>query len=167
MKKLLLIILYVTLFNNNLLAQTNYKIHTIFIYKFTQYIQWSNHQDDFVIGVIGNSPIITELQSLTNTKKVGNKNIVVKKITKSSDINNVNLIFLSESSSKDITTLLTKISNKEILIVSESNGLAKKGSGINFIIQDDKLKFELNKKNIEKQGLKVSGDLIKLAILIN
>jgi hypothetical protein len=117
-------------------AQVNYKIHSLFMYKFTQYIEWPANSGDFVIGVIGNSPIISELESIAATKKVDTRNIAAK------------------------------LQGKPILLVSESPGAAKKGSGINFVIVDDKMKFELNKAAVEKQGLKVSGDLAKLAIVV-
>jgi hypothetical protein len=45
--------------------------------------------------------------------------------------------------------------------------MAKEGSDINFILVDGKLKYEMNKSSLEKSGLKVMPDLVKLAILVN
>ncbi|MCS6823699.1 MAG: YfiR family protein [Cytophagaceae bacterium] len=150
------------------IAQVNYKMHSLFIYKFTQYIEWpaSASSGDFVIGVVGNSPIISELEALASSKKVGTRNIVVKKLTSSSDPNGCHILFISESQSAHIGTLAGKLTNSPVLILSESEGGAKKGAGINFIIVDDKMKFELNKSAIEKRGLKISADLVKLAIVV-
>ena len=39
---------------------------------------------------------------------------------------------------------------KNTLIITEKPGLAKQGSGINFVIENNKQKFEMNKTNIEK-----------------
>ncbi len=55
---------------------------------------------------------------------------------------------------------------KGTLIVTEKSGLAAQGAAINFIIVDNKLKFEANTKSINKADLKVSSQLLKLAILI-
>ncbi len=147
-------------------AQVNYKIHSLFIYKFTQYIEWPSKSGDFVIGVVGNSPIISELEAIAATKKVDTRNIVVKKMAASADFGECQMVFVSEGQSATIGTIAGKLQGKPVLLVSESPGAAKKGSGINFVIVDDKMKFELNKAAVEKQGLKVSGDLTKLAIVV-
>ncbi len=147
-------------------GQVNYKIHSLFMYKFTQYIEWPAGGGDFVIGVVGNSPIISELEAIAATKKVDTRNIVVKKMSASADFGACQMVFVSEGQSSSIATIAGKLQGKPVLLVSESPGAAKKGSGINFVIVDDKMKFELNKAAVEKQGLKVSGDLTKLAIVV-
>jgi hypothetical protein len=147
-------------------AQVNYKIHSLFVYKFTQYIEWPSKTGDFVIGVVGNSPIQAELEAIAATKKVDTRSIVVKKMSASSDLSACHMVFVSEGQSNNLTAILAKLQGKPILVVSETSGGAKKGAGINFVIVDDKMKFELNKGAVEKQGLKVSGDLTKLAIVV-
>ncbi len=147
-------------------AQVNYKIHSLFVYKFTQYIEWPTKTGDFVIGVIGNSPILAELEAIAASKKVDTRTIVVKKMSATADLTGCNMVFISENQSSNLATISSKLQGKPILIVSETNGGAKKGAGINFVIIDEKMKFELNKASIEKQGLKVSGDLTKLAIVV-
>lgn len=149
-------------------AQVNYKIHSLFMYKFTQYIEWPDKQSsgDFVIGVVGNSKITPELEALASTKKVGTKTIVIKKMSASADMSACHIVFVSESSSGSLGAISGKLAGKPVLVVSETSSGAKKGAGINFIIEDDKMKFELNKSAVEKQSLKVSGDLAKLAIVV-
>ena len=147
-------------------AQVNYKIHSLFMYKFTQYIEWPAGEGDFVIGVVGNSPIIAELEAVATTKKVNTRTIVIKKMAASADFSACQMVFVSEGQSSSVAGIAAKISGKPILLVSENPGAAKKGAGINFVIIDDKMKFELNKAAVEKQGLKVSGDLTKLAIVV-
>ena len=56
---------------------------------------------------------------------------------------------------------------KAILIISDSEGLARKGTAINFVIIDDRLKFEMNLKAIQDAGLRISSQLLKLAIPVD
>jgi hypothetical protein len=144
-------------------AQTvNYKVHALFLYKFTQYIEWPAANGNYVIGVVGNSPILEELQTLANTRK----NLTIKKLTASSDMSGCQLIFVSENSSSSLVSIAGKVSGKPVLVISETGSGAKKGAGINFVRVDDKMKFELNKGTVERQGLKVSGDLLTLSIIV-
>jgi hypothetical protein len=162
--KILLFLFICSIFSVS--AQVNYKIHSLFVYKFTQYIEWPSKDGDFVIGVIGNSPILAELEAIAATKKVDTRTIVVKKLSASADLSACQMVFISENQSSSLGAITAKLAGKPTLIVSETNGGAKKGAGINFVIIDDKMKFELNKAAVEKQGLKVSGDLTKLAIVV-
>ena len=70
------------------------------------------------------------------------------------------------SRSAEIAAVMEKINTQSILVVTEEPGLALKGSDINFIVKDGKLAFELNQASVNKQGLKVSNELTRLAILI-
>ena len=45
--------------------------------------------------------------------------------------------------------------------------MAKKGSAINFVVEGNRQKFELNKSNVERHNLKVASALEKLAVLVN
>jgi hypothetical protein len=41
-----------------------------------------------------------------------------------------------------------------------------KGSGINFVVKNNRQKFELNKNNVEKYKLKISSNLEALAFSV-
>ena len=49
------------------------------------------------------------------------------------------------------------------LLIAECEGLAKKGAGPNFVtLEDETLKFEVNKKVIEAHNLKIPKVLVSL-----
>ncbi|MES1224887.1 MAG: YfiR family protein, partial [Bacteroidota bacterium] len=62
--------------------------------------------------------------------------------------------------------ILEKV-EKRTLTVSEEEGYAKRGTAFNFVIKNDKLKFESNLNAINAAGLKAGSQLLKLAILVN
>jgi len=57
----------------------NYKMHAVFIYSFTRYVQWPDayNQGDFEILVLGDSTILDELKAMAQAKKVGDRVIKV------------------------------------------------------------------------------------------
>jgi len=66
-----------------------------------------------------------------------------------------------------VKTLKDQTGGKPVLIVGEREGLAKKGAGLSFVtLEDDELKFDINKKEIEQHQLKISSSLISLGIVI-
>ncbi|OQX73103.1 MAG: hypothetical protein B6D64_14350, partial [Bacteroidetes bacterium 4484_276] len=82
----------------------NEKLQTVFIYNFTKHIEWPPEYSsgDFVIGVLGNSPIIEEIEKLAKSRKIGNQKIVVNKYRTIDDIGQCNIIFIPKSKSGEI-----------------------------------------------------------------
>ncbi|MBI4930983.1 MAG: YfiR family protein [Bacteroidetes bacterium] len=145
----------------------DYKAYTLFLYNFMKYIEWPNTEGDFVIGVVGDSPIKQELTTLSENKKAKGRKIVVKIILTSEDALSCNMVYIPSSKSSMLKSIFEKTKTKPILIVGEREGLAKKGAAISFVVDDDDaLKFDLNKSVMESQSLKVANLLLQLAILV-
>lgn len=146
----------------------SYKMHAVFIYSFTRYVIWPDdfNTGDFEILVLGDSPILDELKTMAQVKKVGDRTIKVTRIATVSDIRKCNMLFVPAGGMATIADVVTKINGRSILVVTEDTGAAQKGSNINFVTKDGKLAFELNQAALNKQGLKVSIELSRLAILI-
>lgn len=151
----------------NLQAQTpDYRFHSVFIYNFTKYIQWpaENQSGDFIIGVLGNSPISGELEKMATNRTVGMQKIVIQRFKSASEVNNCHILFVPNTNTNDFASIQEKLKGKHTLVITEKTGMAHKGSGINFVQQDNKWKFELNEVATQNAGLKVSKELSKLAI---
>lgn len=146
----------------------SYNLHPLYIYSFTKYVQWPDtyNQGDFEILVYGESPIIEELNKMASVKKVGDRVIKVTKITSVAAIKKCNILYVPSKKSGELTDVLTKVTGLSTLVITEDPGMGAKGSNINFIIKDGKLTFELNQSAFNKQNLKVSNELTRLAILI-
>ncbi len=146
------------------------KAYTLFVYNFMKYVEWPEAQSkgDFVVGVLGDSPINKELQALAAGKKIKGRNIVVKSLAKPEDCNSCQMIYVADSKSAAIKGMKEAMKDKPILIVGEREGLAKKGAALSFVtLEDDALKFDINKKEIESHQLKISSSLIQLGIVVN
>jgi YfiR/HmsC-like len=135
-----------------------------FIYQFTNYINWPTNSREFIIGVIGNSPVTAHLQQLAKEKKVGSSTIVIKEWASAADIGTCNIVFVPESQKGNLAAIKGKVENKPVLIITETPGLAKSGAGISFVKQEGKIKFEINKTSLGKVGVLTSIDLERLAL---
>lgn len=103
---------------------------------------------------------------MTETKKVANQTLEVKKFTSSDDVTKCHILYISKDKSQSLNDIIKKVKNNSTLLVTEESGLVDKGSGINFIIKDNRQKFELNKSNVERYKLKVSSNLEALAFTV-
>lgn len=149
---------------------TNAKVKAIFIYNFTKYFDWPSNKKtgNFVIYIVGkNDNLVNELKVLASRKKVGNQDIEVKNTSAFDATVNANMVFLLPELSKSIGEVSGKSKSKGVLLISENTGGAKSGSSINFIVVDNKPKFEYSKNNAIKAGLKTNDDFKSLAINVD
>lgn len=167
MKKILFLLLATFIFKASALNAQDDKFKALFIYNFTKMVEWPADQKsgDFVIGIIGNTTIASEISGLN--KKVVNQPIVVKEISDAGGITDCHILFIGSSSSAQLAGAIAKVGGKPTLVVSDAAGLCSKGSGINFVKSDSGIDYEYNLANITKQGLNVSLDFKSLGKACN
>lgn len=167
MKKAFVLIsfLLLTVSTFKCLAQDN-RFKSLYIYNFTKYIEWPNElrTGDFIITIVGASPLYKDLILLGTHKTVGTQKIKVSKVATLDEVKDCHLLYLTTSNSNMLDAALAKFSSKPILIVTDKPGLIDKGASINYVEIGGKLKFEISKKNIEAHNLKVSSVLIGYGI---
>jgi hypothetical protein len=165
-----LLILLMLLATSKVQAQQSisYALHANIIYRFTKYVEWPDYEKsgNFIIGIVGDTPLFNELEQFIENKTVGSKKIVIKKMSSSADSYNCQILFISEDKSKSLKKIAEITSATSTLIVSESSGLASKGSCINFVIVNDHLKLEINKNNILQHNLNIANELLSLGVLV-
>lgn len=167
---ILLLLLLVNIPKHAVAQDVNYKAYTLFVYNFMKYIEWPENDSkaDFTIGILGNTPVEKELENLAKLKKAKGRTIVVKKLETPEDAAGCQLVYVSASKSNTIKNVQDKIKGKPVLVVGEREGLAHKGAALSFVtLEDDVLKFDINKSVIEQHSLKISSSLVALGLVIN
>ena len=142
------------------------KLKAIFVYNFTRYIDWPQKPGNFVIVVLGRSPIYTEIEDIASKKKVGSVAIEVKSANSPEEITDGHIIYISSSKTNSLPLIVAKSQEMHMLVITEKEGACKNGSGINFVNKDGKLSFEIAKTNLASCGLVVSSSLLGLGTVI-
>jgi hypothetical protein len=149
---------------------TNAKIKAVFLYNFTRYFEWpdAKKSGNFVIQVVGkNEALIKELTKMAETKTVGSQKMEVVNTPAYDGKSKPHMLFLLPDVSKVLPDATSKLKGKGSLIIAENAGAAKSGAAINFVIIDNKQKFEYSKASAVKAGLKTSEDFKALAIAVD
>ena len=141
----------------------------LFMFNFAKYIEWPNQktESEFVIGIYGNDDITAELQKLAVARKINNRTIVVKSVKVPSEAPNANIFYIPPQSSSSLDEIISFYAQKSTLIITDKSDLCLKGAGINYVMQEGKMKYEVCKKNILSHNLNVDPKLISLGIEIN
>ena len=146
------------------LAQMSaHKGQALFIYNFTKYVKWPNQASNLVIGVLGDSEMLAEMNASLKGKKAGESILEIRKVTSVTEAAQCNLVYVPSSRSKDLENLINAVQEKGVLVVSEED-MADKGASISFLLVESKLRFKINAQTIKKSGLQVSSSLLSLAV---
>lgn len=150
-------------------AQEN-KVKAAFIYQFTNYIDWPESTDDdyqkpFVIAVFSESPLLNELQELAKVRTIKKRPMQIVLVTDLATLTDAQII-LVESNSNLLDKILA-LKTKKSLIISHGDGLATKGAMINFFLEGDRLRFEINRSAMDAVKIKPSSQLLKLSRLVD
>ncbi|MBS2213027.1 YfiR family protein [Carboxylicivirga mesophila] len=139
------------------------KFKSVFTLSFIRHIGWteSAKQGDFVIGVVRDREIADWMTKLSAGKKFGFQNVVIKEFKSPEEVVDCQVVYVSSNVnfSKHAATIVSKVNGGSTLIITEAEGACNSGSMINFVVRDDKLKFEIHKGNAAKFGLQISSKL--------
>lgn len=148
-----------------------YQIKAAFLYNIPKFVEWpvtsfASSSDPIIIGVFGNSPFGDQLEIIVKDRKINGRGIVVKHLFNVEDVKMTHLLFISATDDKRFAAIKAVIQNSPVLTVGESTVFADAGGAINFVLINDKVRFEINTAAAELAGLKISAQLQKLATTI-
>lgn len=130
---------------------------SLFLYNFTKYIEWPIEYNgtDFIIGVSGPDQTVKMIQDFMAQKKVGGKKIIVEKYKKGA---RYNVVYVTSSDTGNFSSIKNFVKKNKTLLVTDD---AASGSHITFLIDQDKVRYVVDKVSIEKVGLKVGQELMR------
>ena len=146
-----------------------YAFKAAFLFRFIEYIEWKNSSESptFNFAVLGKSPITEQMRLIAKEQLVKNKKMNIKEYDNLDQVGFCHILFIPENSPIPIEKIVSKFAEKPVLIVTEEAEQKENGSHINFFISDNKLKFEINRKAVNKVGIKISSQLLQHAILVD
>ena len=147
-------------------GQSQEKAYSALIVNFARSIQWpvASVKDRFTIAVFDYEPLASELEAMLSSTRVNGKTIEVKKVSTLSEIESAQILFLPAFKGKMLPQVLEALQKKPTLVITNKMDLAKKGSGINFLLVNGKLQYEINSKSIEARGLRIPSTIKSLGI---
>lgn len=148
-----------------------YQLKAAFLSKFVKYVTWPAERTTpadapFVVGVLGADPFGTKLDETFKGRKVGEHPIVVRRFAEPEGIAAAHVLFVPAREVKRLGEVTKATLGAGVLLVGESADFALDGGVINFTVEGDKLRFEINTDAVKRQKLKVSSDLLKLARIV-
>lgn len=165
----------VLLLLNGMRAQSppvgEYQIKAAFLFNFAKFVEWppgsfAAAPAPLRICVLGRDPFGEELRRIVNERTVNGRRLEIDYMVDVRVSRTCNILFIAVSEKSRTRQILEVLRGAAALTVSDSEGLVQQGVMINFVLDDNRVQFEVNRKAIEVAGLKISSKLLSVAKLV-
>lgn len=153
-------------------ASKEYQVKAACIYNFIQFVEWPTNafaatNATFQIGVLGAAPFGSALDQTVQGESTRNRKIAVKYSQRADDLRDCQLVFICKSEKSLVEDILQKFAGRKVLTVSELPGFCRSGGMINFYLEGNKVRFEINRGAAQSEDLKVSSQLLSLGKVVD
>jgi hypothetical protein len=147
---------------------TEYQVKAAFLEKFGKFVEWpdtafADAGSPLVIGVFDENPFRDDLEKLAAKDTINGHAIVVRQIKSPADLKGCHVVFIPASVKAREREVLAAVNGLGILTVSETDDFIQAGGMINFVIENSRIRFEINDAAARRAGLKISSKLLALA----
>ena len=148
-------------------GEFEYQVKAAFVVKFIGYVEWPAQvmaapDQPFRIGVAGQDALVDELRRTAAGITAAGRPIEVRRLARGDEAAGVQLLFVARASSGQLAPLLAAVRERPVLTVTETDP-AEAGGMINFVVVDDKVRFDVALPAAEQSGLRISARLLAVA----
>ena len=148
---------------------SEYGVKAAFIHNIAKFVEWpaaaNNNGDVIELCVIGRNPFGDALTVLDG-KQVGKLSWKIRFPTLQSNLQACQVLFIAASEGGRLAPILDKLGDSPTLTMGDTEGYAELGVMVNFYIDENKVRFEVNPEAAGRVRLKVGSQLLKLARIV-
>jgi hypothetical protein len=145
---------------------TEYQVKAAYLANFAKFIEWppGSITDDHPVPVciVGQDPFGPVLDAALNGESVDRHPLVPRRISAIRDADGCRILFIS-ASEPVIDSVIASVERMPVLTVSDMPGFLKHGGIIEFVLEANRVRFEINLAAARTAGLNLSSELLRVA----
>jgi hypothetical protein len=139
-----------------------------YIYNFAKFTQWPETSfaeagTPLVIGVVGDPRVVSALQKIAAGRLVNGHKVDVRELTLQQAAAGVHILFVTGLSDERLDLLAQALASPGLLGIGESERFLSAGGIIRFVVDGERLKFEINLTSAQRARITLSSQLLMLA----
>lgn len=166
LRRLLILLLMMSFAATARAVPTEYQLKAVFLLNFARYATWPEQSlpenDPIDICVLGRDPFGAHLAGLESRQAQGRDVRILYPAT-ATEARQCDVVFVSGSELRRLNVTLRELANAPVLTVSDIEGFVEAGGAIGFVTEDDRVRFDINRNTLERDHIKLSAQLLKLA----
>lgn len=149
-----------------------YEVKAAFLYNFAKFVEWpspafSASSAHLRICVLGHDPFGDALIRIVEGKSISGHSIVIREAQSLAEARACHILFISRSDPDTLQQALAHLRDLPVLTVGENSEFLSLGGMINFVLEEDRVRFEINLEAAERHHLKISSKLLSVARVVN
>jgi hypothetical protein len=144
------------------------QIKAAFLYKFGGFVEWpavafARADSPFTIGVHGADALAAELEQVVAGRSVHGRQVAVRRLRRGDALDGLHVLFVGQQEAARLAEIVAGLKGPTPLIVTESENALSRGSMINFVSAEDKVRFDVALLPAERGQLRISSRLLGVA----
>ena len=150
---------------------SEYQVKAAYLFNFGKFVEWPSDTapqgaTPLHLCVLDDKQFELTLRDVVNGKSIGSHPVWVMPVHAANQARDCQILFISSSHNKEALRVLEELRDTRTLTVGEMDGFVEAGGMINFVLDNDRVHFEVNAKAAESAGLRVSSRLLNVAKLV-
>lgn len=151
---------------------TEYEIKAAFLFNFAKFVEWppsafTDPKQPMGICVFGHDPFGHALEDTLSGKSIGNHPVTLGHARQLADLAGCHVVFVSSEDSPRLVGIANSLQGHNVLLVGETEGFASAGGAIQFVLDQNRVRFAINPDAASRAGLKISSKLLALATIVH
>ena len=147
---------------------TEYEVKAAFLYNFAKFVEWpadafADSRSHFVIGIVGSDPFGPGIDRALSNKVVHGRDLDVRRFPDAPPASGCHLLFFSQADSTTLRRNLQSVAGSTVLTVGEASTFLDLGGTIRFVLESNKVRFDIDVASAEAARLRISSKLLRLA----
>ena len=143
-------------------------VEAVYLFNFAKFVRWPVGHDGESLNIcIAGEKIYAESASrIVAGERIGTRPLAVRSVQHSDEVTDCSILFIGASAKDRLEGLLNAAGRQPTLTVSDLPGFLERGGMINFLVQNNRVRFAVNLEAVEKSGLSLSSELLKVAVKV-
>jgi hypothetical protein len=149
---------------------SEYEVKAAFIFNIAKFVEWPDRSpaergETLNLCVLGSDPFEGALDQIAG-KQVKGKRLHIRHVASTRNVRGCNMLFISSSEKEKLPNIMEALRNTSALTIGDTAGYGRRGVMINFYLEENRIRFEMNPDKAKQAGLVISAQLLKLARII-
>jgi hypothetical protein len=149
---------------------TEYEVEAAYLSNFGRFVEWPRTavpaNEPFLVCVLGPDPFGPILDGALKGEGINGAQMAARRVTGPEEAATCRVLFVSASKDAQLKDILAALGTSSILTVSDMAGFTRRGGMIQFVLEGDRVRFEINIAAAKRAGLNLSSQLLKLAVAV-
>jgi hypothetical protein len=141
-------------------------VKAVFLYRFAGYVTWpasTANAPQFTIAVLGEENVAKQLKEFLPGHSIQGKPARVASIQGLGQLGDAQMVYIGSDFAGKLGAVLEALKDRPVLIVTDQPGALEEGSTVNFLIEQQHVRFEISTVAAKRSGLAISSGLLTVA----